>query len=68
MVKLNKWNETGGYREILNISIPLVISMGSVSLMLFTDRLFLSHYALEAIAAAMPAGMAAFLFTSFFIL
>jgi MATE family multidrug resistance protein len=62
----NKWDGPGGYRQVLGISIPLVISMGSVSLMLFTDRLFLSLYSLEAIAAAMPAGMAAFLFTSFF--
>jgi MATE family, multidrug efflux pump len=66
MIKFNKWNEPGGYRQVLNISVPLVISMGSISLMLFTDRLFLSLYSLEAIAAAMPAGMAAFLFTSFF--
>jgi MATE family multidrug resistance protein len=66
MIKFNKWNGAGGYRQVLDISIPLVISMGSVSLMLFTDRLFLSLYSLEAIAAAMPAGMAAFLFTSFF--
>lgn len=62
----NKWNEPGGYRQVLDISIPLVISMGSLSLMLFTDRLFLSRYSLEAIAASMPAGTASFLFVSFF--
>ena len=66
MIKFNRWNEPGGYRQVLGISIPLVISMGSISLMLFTDRLFLSLYSLNTIAAAMPAGMAAFLFTSFF--
>ena len=62
----NKWNEPGGYRQVLDISIPLVISMGSLSLMLFTDRLFLSRYSLEAIAASMPAGTASFLFIAFF--
>jgi MATE family multidrug resistance protein len=35
--------------------------------MLFTDRIFLSRYSLEAIAAAMPAGAASFLFVAFFI-
>ena len=40
--------------------------MGSITLMLFTDRLFLSRYSLDAIAAAMPAGIASFLFLSFF--
>jgi len=62
----NKWNEPGGYRQVLDISIPLVISMGSLSLMLFTDRLFLSRYSLDAIAASMPAGTASFLFVAFF--
>jgi MATE family multidrug resistance protein len=62
----NKWNEPGGYRQVLDISLPLVISMGSISLMLFTDRLFLSRYSLDAIAASMPAGTASFLFVSFF--
>lgn len=62
----NKWDEPGGYRQVLDISIPLVISMGSISLMLFTDRLFLSRYSMDAIAASMPAGTASFLFVSFF--
>jgi MATE family multidrug resistance protein len=66
MSMFNKWNEPGGYRQVLDISIPLVISMGSISLMLFTDRLFLSRYSMNAIAASMPAGTASFLFVSFF--
>ncbi|MFC1883718.1 MATE family efflux transporter [Thermodesulfobacteriota bacterium] len=61
-----RWSGPGGYRDVLNIGIPLVASMGSITLMLFTDRLFLSRYSLEAIAAAMPAGIASFLFLSFF--
>ncbi|GBC60271.1 MATE family efflux transporter [Desulfonema ishimotonii] len=32
-----------------------------------TDRIFLAHYSLDAIAAAIPGGLTAFLFISFFI-
>jgi len=62
----NTWKGPGGYREVLHVSLPLVVSMGSITLMLFTDRLFLSRYSLDAIAAALPAGIASFLFISFF--
>ncbi len=55
------------YRRVLAIGLPLVVSMGSTTLMLFTDRMFLGNYSLDAIAAAMPAGIAAFAIQSFFI-
>ncbi len=61
-VKKNK-----SYRQVLRVSVPLVISMSSTMIMEFTDRVFLSNYSLEAIAAALPAGIAAFLFISFFL-
>ena len=60
------WSRPNGCREVLVISLPLVISMGSHTAMLFTDRLFLSRYSVDAIAAATPAGMLAFMFTCFF--
>jgi len=50
----------------LTISLPLVISMGAHTAMLFTDRLFLSRYSVDAIAAATPAGLMAFMFMCFF--
>jgi len=56
-----------GYRRVLAIGLPLVVSMGSTTLMLFTDRMFLGNYSVDAIAAAMPAGIAAFAVLSFFI-
>ena len=34
--------------------------------MTFTDRVFLAHYSIDAIAAALPAGISAFVFISFF--
>jgi MATE family multidrug resistance protein len=46
--------------------MPLVISMTTTVVMTFTDRVFLANYSLDAIAAALPAGIAAFLFFTFF--
>lgn len=47
-----------GYAEILRVGLPLVAGMASSTVMQFTDRLFLSHYSLDAIAASMPASIA----------
>ena len=60
------WTRTNGYRDILKISLPLVVSMTSHTVMLFTDRLFLGRYSVDAIAAATPAGLLAFMFMCFF--
>jgi MATE family multidrug resistance protein len=49
------------YRRILKVSMPLVISLGATTVMEFTDRLFLARYSLDAIAAALPAGIMALL-------
>ncbi|EPR44503.1 MATE efflux family protein [Desulfovibrio sp. X2] len=62
----SRYGAVGGYRDVLRISLPLVLSLGSVTVMFFTDRVFLARYSLDAIAACMPAGVAAFLFTCFF--
>lgn len=53
-----RWREQDGYAEVLKISLPLMASLASTTLMQFTDRLFLSHYSVEAIAAAVPAAFA----------
>lgn len=55
------------YKEVVQISIPLVLSMGSTMVMEFTDRVFLGNYSLNALAAATPAGISGFLFASFFL-
>jgi len=59
--------EVKPYREVLRISLPLVVSMSSTMIMEFTDRIFLANYSLDAIAAALPAGITSFLFISFFL-
>lgn len=61
-----RWNAPAGYRDVLRVSLPLVVSFGSITLMQFTDRLFLGNYSLEAIAAATPAGIVSFLFLCLF--
>ncbi len=60
-------NRDRPYRRVLQVSFPLVISMSSTMIMEFTDRIFLANYSLDAIAAALPAGIAAFLFISIFL-
>lgn len=50
----------GGYREVLRVAWPLVVSMGSFTLMQFCDRMFLAWYSADAIQAALPAGILSF--------
>ena len=64
---VNRWSDKSGYREVLVMSIPLILSTGAWSILLFFDRMFLAWYAPEAIAAAMPAGMTSFAMMCFFI-
>ena len=61
-----RWKKNNGYGHVLRICLPLVASNISVSAMLFTDRLFLSHYSMEAIAASLPAGVCLVTVSSFF--
>ncbi|WP_367614075.1 MATE family efflux transporter [Pseudodesulfovibrio alkaliphilus] len=63
---MERWKADNGYRQALVLGLPLVISMISSSIMTFTDRIFLGSYSLEALAASLPASVAAFLFLSFF--
>ncbi|MDR2352768.1 MAG: hypothetical protein LBF22_06310, partial [Deltaproteobacteria bacterium] len=62
----NRWNAPQGYRELLNLAVPLVLSNIASSLMMFTDRVFLSHYSLISLAAALPSGIMLFLLQSLF--
>ncbi len=63
---MKRWSGKNGYRDVLSISLPLVASMGSITLMQFTDRMFLANYSVDAIAAALPGGIASFTAISFF--
>ena len=45
----------GSFRELLSVAVPLVLSSGSISLMIAIDRLFLTWYSEDALAACTPA-------------
>jgi len=63
----NRWRAQDGYREILVIAFPLILSTGSWAIQQFVDRMFLSWHSEEALAAAMPAGILNFSFICLFI-
>jgi len=46
----------GSIRELWSISMPLMISMLASLFMIFTDRIFLAHYSLPSLNAAVTAG------------
>jgi MATE family multidrug resistance protein len=52
---------------VLNIAIPMILSMGSWSLMYFVDRVFLTWHSRDALAAALPAGILSFTLGAFFL-
>ena len=59
-------HNTNSYRTVFSVSLPLVLSMAATTVMEFTDRVFLANYSIEAIAAALPGGITAYLFLTFF--
>jgi len=52
---------------VIVLALPLVLSTGSWSIQHFVDRMFLSWYSPETIAAAMPSGILNFAVMSLFI-
>lgn len=48
-----RWRSAGGYREVLAMAVPLVLSTGAWSVQHFVDRMFLTWHSPEAIAAGM---------------
>jgi len=59
------WRRPAGMREVLVLALPLIVSTLSWTLMNFTDRVFLVWYSADAVAAALPAGMMAFMVICF---
>ena len=52
----NWWERSCGGKDVLRIAVPLVVSMMSLTLMQFCDRLFLTWYSEIDLAAVVPAG------------
>jgi len=57
---------TGSLREVFRVAFPLIISSGTFAIKLFSDRLMMAWHSDISIAAAIAAGMAAFMLISFF--
>lgn len=64
--KILKSDKPGSVGLLLRIAIPLIITTSSASIMQFTDRMFLSWYSADALAACLPAGLISFSMVSFF--
>jgi len=64
---IKRWKSEGGYKDVLILAIPLIISTGTTSVLHFVDRVFLAWYSAEALAASMPASMMAHTFMSLFL-
>lgn len=56
----------GGYREVLRVAYPLMLSLGTFTIMQFCDRIFLARFSSVSIQAAIPAGVLSFTFICFF--
>lgn len=69
MIQSSDVNELGqgGLREMLTLALPMVISHGCETVLVFTDRLFLSRLGPVPMSAAMAGGLTAFMMMTFFI-
>jgi len=63
----HRWRGQSGYRELLVVALPLILSTGSWSVQHFVDRVFLTWHSSEAVAATMPAGIVNFAVISLFL-
>lgn len=66
ILKICKGDKPGSLGLLLKIAIPLIITTSSASLMEFTDRMLLSWYSADALAACLPAGLMSFSIVAFF--
>jgi len=57
----------GGLREMLTVALPMVISHACETVLIFTDRVFLSRLGPVPMSAAMAGGLTAFMMMTFFI-
>lgn len=62
---MSKTPAPGSIREILIIAVPMIVSYGCDTVMMFSDRLLLSKLGPDPMNAAVAGGIAAFMMASF---
>lgn len=60
------WRGDAGGKEVLDLGLPLILSMMSVTLQHFVDRIFLTWWSTEAVAGVTTAGFAIYVLTGLF--
>jgi len=63
----NNNSSEGSMKEILTVAFPLIIASATHTVLTFTDRMFLSWYSADCIAASGPASILSYSFICFFI-
>lgn len=63
----DRWHSPSGYRDVLVLAGPLVLSTGTMTVQQFVNRMFLTWFSPEALAASLPGGALSFTFLCFFI-
>lgn len=63
----SRWHSPSGYKEVLVLAIPLVITTSAGSLQSFIDRMFLSWFDPNALAATVPATLVTMTLTAVFL-
>ena len=56
----------GGYRHVLRLVVPMVLSNAAFTVMQFTDRVLVARFSSDAIQAALPADILTFCLLSLF--
>ncbi|MDZ7331142.1 MAG: MATE family efflux transporter [candidate division KSB1 bacterium] len=62
-----RWDASNGYRDVLKLAFPLILSTASSTIQQFIDRMFLTWHSPAAIAAAATAGIVSFTLQTVFI-
>lgn len=57
----------GGILHVLRVAFPLVLASSGHAVRIFVDRVMLSRYSPETLAASLPAGLAGFVLMSLFL-
>ncbi|MDY6970943.1 MAG: MATE family efflux transporter, partial [Thermodesulfobacteriota bacterium] len=60
-------HEKGGIREMLFLALPMMVSFACDTIMIFTDRVFLSRLSPDKMNAAMGGGLTSFMTITFFV-